>query len=262
MPIRMSDGVGVVQPFAPSLSQRNSPRAGEAEARALGGTSGVVEQPLDRGGELVRIVRTTSAPAPPCTSGSAPRSAATTGTPAVIASSTGMPKPSSNDGCTRQLAPCVQRAPVAPDRRSRCAVTSASSGGRCDPFEPGPRRVGRLAGEHELGADRAAAREQPLVRVEQPADVLARLERAEEQHVAVRGRPLRAASSRGAPGGQTAMRSAGTPSSRSTSPAVNCDDDDDRVGRLRVLARQRRVVAADLGARALGMREEIRDRGS
>ncbi len=64
------------------------------------------------------------------------------------------------------------------------------------------RSVGRAPGQHELGHGRRerrvrmparAGRDQSLVRVEQPADILARLERAEEQHVAVfrRRRPRR-----------------------------------------------------------------------
>ena len=142
----------------------------------------------------------TSGPASPTTSGSDPRFAATTGTPSDIASSTGRPNPSSNEGRTSRRAPSVERlalrgldvADIAHGAFERRAL---------DPFEPRSRLVGRLAREHEFGRRRCrcavvvrlAMPHQPLVRVEQPADVLARLERAEEQHVAVfrRGRARR-----------------------------------------------------------------------
>src|SRR5688572_16887905 len=69
--------------------------------------------------------------------------------------------------------------------------------GVCQPFEPGPRRVGRFAGQHESGQV-ATARRQLLVRVEQPGHVLARLESSEKQHIAVGRRVVARRPRRGA----------------------------------------------------------------
>ena len=53
------------------------------------------------------------------------------------------------------------------------------------------------------------------------------------------------------------MRSAGTSSWRSTSPATKRDDHDDPVGPARVRAGKRRVIAFDLAGRALRMRQKV-----
>ena len=128
-----------------------------------------------------------------------------------------------------------------------------------DPLEPGPRcrRSPCRRGRARRTAPRVPRREQPLVRVEQGADVLARLERAEEQHVAVAGGGVARR-----PGGRAGRADgdaigAARRAARSTSPAVNCDGTMIAIGPVRVVARQRRVVAADFGARALGMRQEV-----
>ena len=53
------------------------------------------------------------------------------------------------------------------------------------------------------------------------------------------------------------MRSAARPSCRSTSPRRELRRDDDPVGAARVIARQSRIVATNLRARPLRMREKI-----
>ena len=93
-------------------------------------------------------------------------------------------------------------------------VTDVSGERRAgDPLEPGPASSVALPASSELGDSvrRASASDQPLVRVEQAADVLSRFERAEEQDVAAgrRRREARRGVQSGAPGGQIAMRSAG-----------------------------------------------------
>ena len=72
--------------------------------------------------------------------------------------------------------------------------TWPASGGRAMRSSHGRDSLGRLAGEDEVGQRRGGVSE-PLVGVEQRADVLARLERAEEQQVAVAGAPPPAAAS-------------------------------------------------------------------
>ena len=190
----------------------------------------------------------TSTPAPPSTSGSEPRLAATTGTPSVIASSTGKPKPSSNDGCTSSRAPSYSaRRCVRVDVADVADVALQRRPVRCDRARARASAVARPASEPSsrhaspVVPVRAATRQQPLVGVEQAADVLPRLERAEEQHIAVfrRGRPR--ASSRARRADRRHIRSRGTPSSRSTSPRGVLRRHDDRVGAVRV----RRAPAPD-----------------
>ena len=142
-------------------------------------------------------------PRRPTTSGSAPRFEAITGTPADIASSAGSPKPSSSDGSTRTRAPAYsargRRAARSPEldvpgqrRLARCAASQARR----------PAWRGRPATSGGTARRRC---EQQRIGVEQRADVLARLECADEQDVAV-ARDVRRAAQRlpgGAPGGQT-----------------------------------------------------------
>ena len=117
-----------------------------------------------------------------------------------------MPKPSSKDGIDQQTGAGIQRLAI---RRLDVPDVTHASGqrGTGQTFEPGAGVLGRLSGEHELRnrapfASRFAICDQPLVRVEQAADVLPWLERAEEQDVAVRRPDLVEATSPGAPGGQ------------------------------------------------------------
>ena len=123
----------------------------------------------------------TAGPASPTTSGSAPRLAAMTGTPTVIASSAGMPKPSMCDGITSTSARRYESTAGRP-RRSRArrrGRRAALPARRCR-----PRRLGRAAGRPAPAGrgtpPRATSRR---VGIEQHAEVLARLERAEKQDV-------------------------------------------------------------------------------
>ena len=273
MPMRMATSGGrpcpppfdgrsirLVDAAAPSRSQlkaraRAMPFAAHAAAQPV-----VVEQARDRAARCRRVARDRPAgPASPSTSGSEPRLAATTGTPSVIASSTGMPKPSSNDGCTSSRAPSYSAW-----RSVRVDVADVADA----PAQRRPRRSGRataarpsvaLPASTSSGTTRSLRRDamQPLVRVEQAADVLARLQRAEEQHVAVVRRGRARGVQSGAPGGQI-----GDPIARHAELALDLAGGEprrheDRVGAVRVSARERRVVAADLGARPLGMREKV-----
>ena len=99
-------------------------------------------------------------------------------------------------------------------------------------------------------------RQQPLVRVEQTADVLSRLQRAEEEEIAVI-RPARdALPSRGA-------RRADDHSRRVEAERVDhvargeVRRDHDEVGAASVVARESRVVAPDLARRALRPAKEV-----
>ena len=190
------------------------------------------------------------------TSGSAPRLAATTGTP----SRHRFEHRDAEAFLERRLHEADRAFDTAPagsrDRRSRCASRGRSSGGAAIRSSQG--RAASVAWPASTSSGTIApSRRQPLVRVEQAADVLARLERAEEQHVARRGRPLARRPVRRAGRADRDPIGAARRSCRSTSPAVNCETTMIAIGPVRVRARQRRVVAADLGAGALGMREEI-----
>src|SRR5262249_27667192 len=96
----------------------------------------------------------------------------------------------------------------------------------------------------------------PLVRVEQYADIFSLLERAEEQQVAAswRQRPRRPF--------RCARRTDGNPITRDPEPLLELSGrkrrrDDHCVGATRMIADQRGVVAANLSAGPLGMREEV-----
>ena len=150
----------------------------------------------------------------------------------------------------------VQRAPLAPDRRSRCAARCRSSGGRANPLEPRPRRLGRLPGEHELAAGRGAA--PPAARRRRAARRRSCAARAcRRTACSRRGRPRRAASRPARPGEQTEIRSARHVEQPLDLAGGELRDDDDASARCAWRAGQRRVVAPDLGARALGMRQEV-----
>ena len=239
-------------------SHRNSPRAGDAAVGAR-----VAQTPDRRRSRSIAAAsssgssaETTSAGAA-ATSGSAPRSVATTGTP----SGHRFEHRDAESFLERRLHEAdrafVQRAPARGIDVADVPARSRSSGGRGIRSSHGRAAVGRLAGEHEPGQIAARRARQPLVRVEQSADVLARLERAEEQHVAVAGGRSRAASR----AARRASRPTCDPRARrsvaATSPAVKCETAMIASARRACAARQRRVVAADLGARALGMREEV-----
>ncbi len=97
---------------------------------------------------------------------------------------------------------------------------------------------------------------QTLIGVQQAADVLARFERAEEQHVSVfrRGRPRRPVRRAVRTDGQSPGRDAEL---RLDFAGGEARGHEDAIRPLRVRARQRRIVAPHLRARALRMRQEI-----
>ena len=125
-------------------------------------------------------------PASPATSGSAPRFATTTGTPTVIASSTGMPKPSVCDGMMKTSARrySASRASVV-DVAGQFDVAGQRRPRRPATAPAGRPRLRRPAGEDQRRGVRHGA-QQPFVRVQQHAQILARFERAEEEQAAAR----------------------------------------------------------------------------
>ena len=146
-------------------------------------------------------------------------------------------------------------------RRSRCGATTPVERRPGDAVEPGPRRRRSpcpRAPASGHGRRRPAPMQQSLVRVEQ----------RRRRSCAARGcrrtarsrrpaTPRRAAASRARPAGRPRCGRGGTSSSRSTSPAVNADGTMIAIGAARVRAGERRVVAPDFGARALGVRQEV-----
>ena len=105
---------------------------------------------------------------------------------------------------------------------------------------------------------RPAARGQPLVRVEQDAQVLARLERPDEQHVAAGGHVRAVPQRRPRPRARRAhVHAVGVHAEPFDDlPAGVLRHGHDGVGAPSVRRRQRGVVAPDLGGGALGMRQE------
>ncbi len=175
-----------------------------------------------------------------------------------MASSTGMPKPSVCDGMTKTSAPAVQRL-------ARRVIHVA---GEFD--APGQRRaagardqIGGRGGVPSREDQRRRVRpdaEQPFVGVKQHAEILARLERAEEQQAAA-GRFALAPRPGGGPG--RAHRDAfrrnaeSRPYRRGRGPGVR----DDVMRASGVDAGQRRVVAANLRASSVPDGRESPGRG-
>ncbi len=232
------------------MFHRNSPARARPRRARSAAQSRVVDQPLDGRGELVRIVRRDNL------AGARRdlRQRAAIGDDDRHADCHRFEHRDAKAFLERRLDEAdrvlIQRAPVrgidVADVRHQAIERRT-----LNPVEPRPRRVGRQAGEHEPGKI-APSRGQPLVGIQQSADVLARFESAEEQHVAVRGRPL--------------ARRPGRRSGRTDRHAISgyaemtlyfsgreLRDGDDRIGPPRMGARQRRVIAADLGPGALGV---------
>ena len=233
---------------------RRTPSSSSRRAIAAASSSGLVRDrraarrrralPAASRGRPRRPARRASSPrAPACRS--LPRTTACTSSRAPSYSarrSAGVDVADVADAAARAAAGRSGRATAWP-RRSPCrrARAAGTASGRCP----------------------AATLREPLVRVEQPADVLARLERAEEQHVPVCRRARPAASSRARPAGRPRSDPRGTPEqpldlAGGELPTATMI----RVGALRVRARERRVVAADLRARPLRMRRGSPDRES
>jgi hypothetical protein len=129
-------------------------------------------------------------------------------------------------------------------------------------LEPRFRLVRRASGKHEFGeriivvSGFSRARKHSLVRVQQSHDIFSRLERAEEQHVAV----FRCGCSR-RPAGRAGRTDRQALARHAESPLDFSGREDRRyenaIRALRVRAGERRIIAAHFGARALGVCQKI-----
>ena len=210
-PARRSIGrlIGASRVFAAVSLPGEESRAGEPLCRCGDSSAGSSTKPLDRAARFRRGRRVRRAdPRSPTTSGSAPRFAAITGTPSVMASRTGIPNPSSNDGRTRASAPSysawrpqIDIADVTHqpgERRVRDPLAAI------DPIARWPCRPARAAAT-------LAPIGEPFVGIEQCADVLARLQSAEKQHVTIWPEEPDGASMPGRPAGKSKCDPAARP---------------------------------------------------
>ncbi len=151
----------------------------------------------------------------------------------------------------------VQARAAAAARRSRCGARADRAAHAAMRSSHGPDcSVALPASTQRRNRDgvRASSR---FVRVEQRADVLARLERAEEQRRSRPGAASSAAARPGAPGEQTEIRCARHVEQPLDFAGGELRDDDHAVGPVGVAPGQRGVVPPDFGPRPLGMREEV-----